>query len=960
MDHANLILEYLDKQQYCKTAETFLSEAEELNKTNRPVRLYDTNASSRAGSANIQSRRNAYLKDALLGFDSGNVKKFWSNYHKLKSSDKNNDELEFKIQVYFTIFPLTKLSALQDNSNQIKSDSDVEIPDKNNSSSKFPHDPKIIADFSERQKIFKQYIDDNPKIQSQLLSQNPNYAVYFSLPYVQDVNATKIMFKNELEDNFRIITRKTLEDYLNKEILNSTSNYNNIPRISNLERMLNKVSILEDNSSQYEVLKKQYDQQSKILETERNRSNTLSTRMTTLQKDYHNLINIAAELVDTLETAVYGNPVSAEYLANICKRLFQSDTSVNNSVKNSQISQDLTLNGSTMLDPDATLKSIMQRPGTASSIIRQSVQHQPMDPYNQTQMMRSSQLLQNTTIQTMSSVPLNGTVGASTLISQSPSSKPLPVDSSVMTSNIITHQQPKLQVIPPSNLQPINSHALKTILNDQKYLKESPELILKTLQALRWRITKTEKPQERVEVLKQYIDNHGFLFDLEFLQVLDKGNSSAMATPIKEAYARFYNTIVSIQLGRNHLSQNTFFVHFFLKKFSQASDGVYRDHLLGILQKLSLKRKIQSALIKNGAVGILVNLLDVVEPGINPKKPLHLNESEVMNLHYLSDYALEYCTALLMNLCLRSAGRKKAGNIPTEKLLRVIKELLRHEDIEVRPYANGILYSALQVKRVWDAAKETNLAGSLTEMINDLDNEQERSGDGVQPQEVKKQFEYILKQLSKETMPVGEAKNSEDPNYDSADEDENEEADEYEEEDEEDDIIEPDLDTNDLNFGGLVGNDLLINLEKVAENPNFSGDSPVNSSSIITKPRSHSRTSNSRQGSRVGSRHGNRPEVNHLSTSQISNTSTLINSEASNSKNNSRPTSARRNNPKNNNSNNYTASSVPFPSGVNNFATRTTNPIYQESPEYASAFGSRPKVPRTPDVRSYNGRRSMQ
>ena len=128
------------------------------------------------------------------------------------------------------------------------------------------------------------------------------------------------------------------------------------------------------------------------------------------------------------------------------------------------------------------------------------------------------------------------------------------------------------------------------------------------------------------------------------------------------------------------------------------------------LQKLSLKRRIQSSLISGGVVEYLLDTLgaDVV---VDEK-----SNSTKKQLFVLTDYALEYCTALLMNLCLRSFGRMKAADHGAGKLLGIMTELLRHDDIEVRPYTNGILYTMLQDKRVWDEAQKIN----LKDMINDF------------------------------------------------------------------------------------------------------------------------------------------------------------------------------------------------------------------------------------------------
>jgi hypothetical protein len=48
----------------------------------------------------------------------------------------------------------------------------------------------------------------------------------------------------------------------------------------------------------------------------------------------------------------------------------------------------------------------------------------------------------------------------------------------------------------------------------------------------------------------------------------------------------------------------------------------------------------------------------------------------------LSDYTLEYSVALLMNLCLRTTGKKKCAEKP-HRILKVLSDLLGHENQEV-------------------------------------------------------------------------------------------------------------------------------------------------------------------------------------------------------------------------------------------------------------------------------------
>jgi len=85
-----------------------------------------------------------------------------------------------------------------------------------------------------------------------------------------------------------------------------------------------------------------------------NAFSNFSITLFSTQADYHTLISITAELVDSLEQTVHGRMVTAEYLQKICARLFNS-RAMNASVNAASV--------------DFT------RPGTASSMLRASIAH---------------------------------------------------------------------------------------------------------------------------------------------------------------------------------------------------------------------------------------------------------------------------------------------------------------------------------------------------------------------------------------------------------------------------------------------------------------------------------------------------------------------------------------------------------------------------------------------------------
>ena len=100
-----------------------------------------------------------------------------------------------------------------------------------------------------------------------------------------------------------------------------------------------------------------------------------------------------------------------------------------------------------------------------------------------------------------------------------------------------------------------------------------------------------------------------------------------------------------------------------------------RRNSLGALQKLSLRKRPQLIMIE----------LDMIKWIINTLK----NEKDT-----LGEYSYEYATALFMNLSLRNMGKKKCED-PQLEVLKVFNDLLEHENMQVRTFVNGTLYSLL-------------------------------------------------------------------------------------------------------------------------------------------------------------------------------------------------------------------------------------------------------------------------
>ena len=59
---------------------------------------------------------------------------------------------------------------------------------------------------------------------------------------------------------------------------------------------------------------------------------------------------------------------------------------------------------------------------------------------------------------------------------------------------------------------------------------------------------------------------------------------------------------------------------------------------------------------------------------------------------------MEYATALLMNLSLRNRGKDECEKLATEQqinILKVLSDMMEHDNLQVRTHVNGTLYSIL-------------------------------------------------------------------------------------------------------------------------------------------------------------------------------------------------------------------------------------------------------------------------
>ncbi|NWQ79129.1 ARMC9 protein, partial [Columbina picui] len=608
-----LVREYLDFAEFEETVKVFTKECKAKGK---PL----------PKPASVSSRDSKALpvqKDLLAAFENGDQKVFFQLWEEHVSSSVQDDDpaaqkLEFYLHVHFATY-LLKHS--------------MGKPDK--------------AEFEERISHFKAYLETK----GAALSQTTEFLPFYALPFVPNPMVHP-SFKELFQDSWTLDLRTRLEKFLSL-----TLKARQTPRLLTLFK--------ENGQCNKETLQNLHQQ---LVESE-HRAMTYLKRFNKMQADYHNLIGVTAELVDSLEATVSGKMITPEYLQSVCVRLFsnQMRQSVAHSI-------------------DFT------RPGTASTMLRASLAPAKMQD-----------------------VPL------------------LPsLDYEKLKKDLIT-----------------GNDRLKAFL----------------LQALRWRLTTSHPGEQRDTVLQAYISND--LLDCHSncqRSVLKLLHSKSEV--VRQYMARLINAFASLAEGRVYLSQNPMLLRMLEERLkAEDKDSLTWENVLGALQKFSLRRALQSAMINDGLIFWLVDVL---------------RDSDC-----LSDYTLEYSVALLMNLCLRSAGKKTCARIANH-VLKVLSDLLGHENHEIQPYVNGALYSILAIPSVREEARAMGMEEILRCFIKEGNAEMIR------------QIEFIIKQL-----------NSEEPLNDSIVSDDEEEE---EDEDEDHDIMESDLDKDEVlqpQLGELAGEKLL-------------------------------------------------------------------------------------------------------------------------------------------------------
>ncbi|XP_078267013.1 lisH domain-containing protein ARMC9 isoform X3 [Rhinoraja longicauda] len=562
----DLIKEYLRFAAFEETVNIFDKECKNKGKT---IPKAPVSAGQNVKTLHIQ-------KDLFEAFDDGNRKAFFKLWEQhisphVRENDQVLQKLEFYIHVHFAIYPLK------------------------NAGGKLGKD-----DVEERTSHFKMYLETR----GAALSQTTEFLPFYALPFVPNPTIHP-SFKELFQDSWTSDLKLKLQKFLSASL--------KMPRVPRL------LSIFKENGQEYKELVHQLQQ--RLTETEQ-KAATYMRRYSKIQDDYHNLIGVTAELVDSLEATVNGKMVTPEYLQSVCVRLFSK-----------QMRQSMA-------------QSIdFTRPGTASSMLRASI------------------------------VPSTNSIDVPLLAS-------------------LDYEKLKYDLV-------CGNDRLKALL----------------LQALRWRLTQSQPGEQRDTVLQAYITN-------DLLEGHRKNQRSLInllnskSEIVRQYAARLINGFASLSHGRTYLAQNMVLLKVLEETLeTEEEDSITRENVLGALQKLSLRRKLQSAMIKDDIIFWLTRVLEDSDS--------------------LSDYTLEYSVALFMNLCLRTQGKRKCVE-DGKRVLKMLSDLLGHDNYEIRPYVNGALYSILAIPSLREEARAMGMEEILQCFIKEGNTEMNR------------QLEFIIKQLNSE------------------------------------------------------------------------------------------------------------------------------------------------------------------------------------------------------------------
>ena len=211
----------------------------------------------------------------------------------------------------------------------------------------------------------------------------------------------------------------------------------------------------------------------------------------------------------------------------------------------------------------------------------------------------------------------------------------------------------------------------------------------------------------------------------------DKNNLFKILSKNKKTQITFYEIINKLSLDylfRGSLIKNTKIITNLIKILkSEKSDTKYRQIILALLQKISLRRKAQNLMLEKGVIELIFSIL----------------KKEKKNL---SDYSKEYFLTLLMNLSLNKKGKNIFEKEKNFFFINLLLEILENCTHSQRHFINGIIYSVLLNEKIKKIALEKNIDKILMKNYYKLDLKFQKQIDFINERLFQKNVNYMKKE----------------------------------------------------------------------------------------------------------------------------------------------------------------------------------------------------------------------
>ncbi|XP_025412670.1 lisH domain-containing protein ARMC9-like isoform X2 [Sipha flava] len=225
------------------------------------------------------------------------------------------------------------------------------------------------------------------------------------------------------------------------------------------------------------------------------------------------------------------------------------------------------------------------------------------------------------------------------------------------------------------------------------------------LQALRWRLTKSENRSDTVAMMKKHdlLDLRKTKADNGIMKWLTMTNGPH---PLQQMISRLLNALASFHNGRRYLAGSPFLLRLIVTQTISSQhfwDTITSNMLLGTLQKLSTKSRQRTTMIAAGLTTWLADQL-VRKSEFDGDR----NKYEM--------YDLEYSLALFMNLC-QCQSAVQACSSRARNLFKSLSIFISTMDVDIIPCISGILYNFFKNPGMMAVAKEEGLTDVIEKTI---------------------------------------------------------------------------------------------------------------------------------------------------------------------------------------------------------------------------------------------------